>query len=282
MLTHFCPEVAGAYYFGGEGNTGEAIRWGQALGGAVAFMDAYQAHASVAGPHGILITYALLPGRYPGEPHGRRFGDDDPGYSEHALRVLAQPEGSRETCTMRGSAGWSCSTLPAGAGAGAVQRRDRRGAGRALGLPARPRRDARRLHDVAEGRRLDAFGRRDCRRLEPPLHGVKVDRRPLPHAGRARGGWSRPVLRPDGSPVPNLYAGGGTAAAPAATAPAATSPATASSRRWATGCSPARTPRGLSGREGVWDEPEARDGAPTAGLVAGWCELSGGPTGSGR
>jgi fumarate reductase flavoprotein subunit len=29
---------------GGEGNTGEAIRWGQALGGAVAFMDAYQAH----------------------------------------------------------------------------------------------------------------------------------------------------------------------------------------------------------------------------------------------
>ena len=55
-----CPEVAGAYYFGGEGNTGEAIRWGQALGGAIAFMDAYQGHASVAVPHGILITYALV------------------------------------------------------------------------------------------------------------------------------------------------------------------------------------------------------------------------------
>ena len=50
MVARYCPEMASAYYFGGEGNTGEAIRWGQALGGAVAFMDAYQAHASVAAP----------------------------------------------------------------------------------------------------------------------------------------------------------------------------------------------------------------------------------------
>ena len=94
MLARHCPEVAGAYYFGGEGNTGEAIQWGQALGGAVAFMDAYQAHASVAVPHGILITYAVMTeGGIQVNREGRRFGDETTGYSEHALRVLAQPEG---------------------------------------------------------------------------------------------------------------------------------------------------------------------------------------------
>ena len=94
MLERYCPEMAGAYYFGGEGNTGEAIRWGQALGGAVAFMDAYQAHASVAVPHGILITYAVITeGGIQVNRDGRRFGDETTGYSEHALRVLAQPEG---------------------------------------------------------------------------------------------------------------------------------------------------------------------------------------------
>ena len=60
MVARYCPEMASALYFGGEGNTGEGIQWGMELGGAVAFMDAFQAHASVATPHGILITYALI------------------------------------------------------------------------------------------------------------------------------------------------------------------------------------------------------------------------------
>ena len=94
MLARYCPEMASAYYFGGEGNTGEAIRWGQALGARVAFMDAYQAHASVAVPHGILITYAVVTeGGIQVNRLGRRFGDETTGYSEHALRVLAQPDG---------------------------------------------------------------------------------------------------------------------------------------------------------------------------------------------
>lgn len=94
MLGRYCPAVADAYYFGGEGNTGEAIQWGQALGGAVAFMDAYQGHASVAVPHGILITYAVIAeGGIQVNRAGRRFADETTGYSEHALRVLAQPDG---------------------------------------------------------------------------------------------------------------------------------------------------------------------------------------------
>jgi fumarate reductase flavoprotein subunit len=51
MVARHCPEMVGALYFGGEGNTGEGIRWGQALGGAVAFMD-YQPRLGRR-PHGI-------------------------------------------------------------------------------------------------------------------------------------------------------------------------------------------------------------------------------------
>ena len=235
MLARYCPEIAGAYYFGGEGNTGEAIRWGQALGGAVAFMDAYQAHASVAVPHGILITYARHHrGRRPGEPGRPRAS---------ATRPRVTPS-TRSACSpSRSGVAWNVydeRTPPARARVrGLPCRRWTRarscaptagGLARALGLPARgARAHARRVRAAAEARQPDAFGAARCRRLEPPLHGVQRHRRPLPHAGRARG---RPAARASSGrtarPVPNLYAGGGVAAGCPATGRAGTSPATAS------------------------------------------------------
>ena len=56
-------------------------------------MDAYQAHASVALPHNILITYALImEGGFQVNNQGKRFGNESAGYSKHALAVIAQPE----------------------------------------------------------------------------------------------------------------------------------------------------------------------------------------------
>ena len=217
MLARYCPEVADAYYFGGEGNTGEAIRWGQALGGAVAFMDAYQAHASVAVPHGILITYALVTeGGIQVNRAGRRFGDETTGYSEHALRVLAQPEGLAWTVyderLHRLALGFDDYRQALEAGAvviaptGAVL-------AAALGLPGPALEDTlAEYRAAAEGRQADAFGRRDCRRLEPPFHGVKVAGALFHTQGGLVVDTAARVLRANGTPVPNLYAGGGTAA----------------------------------------------------------------------
>jgi len=217
MLARYCPEMAGAYYFGGEGNTGEAIRWGQALGGAVAFMDAYQAHASVAVPHGILITYAVVTeGGIQVNRDGHRFGDETTGYSEHALRVLAQPGGVAwtvyDTRLHRLALGFDDyrQALDAGAIATAPA------AGQlaeALGLPA-PAVEATlaAYRDAAEGRVADRFGRRDCRRLDPPLYGVRVSGALFHTQGGLVVDGAARVLRPDGTAVPNLYAGGGTAA----------------------------------------------------------------------
>ena len=217
MLARYCPEIAPAYYFGGEGNTGEAIQWGQALGGSVAFMDAYQAHASVAVPHGILITYAVVTeGGIQVNRHGRRFGDETTGYSEHALRVLAQPEGLAWTVydarLHRLALGFDDyrHALDAGAVATAPEA-DSLAA--ALGLPGpalAATLDAYRA--AAEGGAADAFGRRDCRRLEPPLYGVKVTGALFHTQGGLVVDTAARVLRTDGTWVANLYAGGGTAA----------------------------------------------------------------------
>jgi fumarate reductase flavoprotein subunit len=217
MLARYCPEMAGAYYFGGEGNTGEAIRWGQALGGAVAFMDAYQAHASVAVPHGILITYAVITeGGIQVNRDGHRFGDETTGYSEHALRVLAQPEGLAwnvyDERLHRLALGFEDyrQALDAGAVVAAATADD---LAAALGLPARGLADTlAEYRAAAEARRPDPFGRRDCRRLEPPLRGVKVTGALFHTQGGLRVDTAARVLRPDGRPVPNLYAGGGVAA----------------------------------------------------------------------
>ena len=217
MLSRYCPEVADAYYFGGEGNTGEAIRWGEALGGAVAFMDAYQAHASVAVPHGILITYALITeGGIQVNRAGRRFGDETTGYSEHALRVLAQPErvawNVYDERLHRLALGFDDYRQALEAGA-VVTASSSSALAALLGLSESALDETLAEYRVAaETGRPDAFGRRDCRRLVPPLYGVKVTGALFHTQGGLVVDAVARVLRADGMPVPNLYAGGGTAA----------------------------------------------------------------------
>jgi fumarate reductase flavoprotein subunit len=93
LVRRHAPEAAEALYFGGDGSTGDALRIGSSLRADTGYLDAYQGHGSVAEPHGVLVTWAtvmhgaiLLNGR------GERFGDETTGYSEFAVRVLAQPD----------------------------------------------------------------------------------------------------------------------------------------------------------------------------------------------
>ena len=60
MLQKYIPQMSSAYYFGHEGNTGEGIKWGEALGAKLEYMGAYQAHGSVAYPHGTLLTWVVI------------------------------------------------------------------------------------------------------------------------------------------------------------------------------------------------------------------------------
>ena len=92
MVIEQMPEIENALWFGHDGNTGDAVRWGEGLGAETMHLGAYQGHGNVATPHGILITWAVITsGGVQVNSHGRRFWDESKGYSEAARAVLSQP-----------------------------------------------------------------------------------------------------------------------------------------------------------------------------------------------
>ena len=92
LVARHIPEMKDALYFGHPGNQGEAILWGEQLGAVPAHLSGYQGHGSVAHPHGILVTWALMmEGGIQVNLDGKRFSNEHQGYSEQAVAVLAQP-----------------------------------------------------------------------------------------------------------------------------------------------------------------------------------------------
>jgi fumarate reductase flavoprotein subunit len=217
MVARHCPQIGNALYFGGEGSTGEGIRWGQELGGAVAFMDAYQGHATVAVPHAVLITYAvIMEGGVLVNRCGQRFGDETVGYSEYALRLLAQPDG----------VAWAIydqrihelalrfADYRDAMAVGAIKSgRAPEQLARALDVDSRTLASTlARYHSAAAHRQPDEFGRADTRQLGKPLYGVRVTGALFHTQGGLVVDRHARVLRADGRVVPHLYAGGGVAA----------------------------------------------------------------------
>ena len=94
MVAEHMPAISDALWFGHDGNRGEAVLWGQALGAKTRHLGAYQGHGNVAHPHGILITWAVITeGGVQVNLEGHRFWNEAQGYSEAARAVLAQPKG---------------------------------------------------------------------------------------------------------------------------------------------------------------------------------------------
>jgi fumarate reductase flavoprotein subunit len=94
MVRKYIPAMGSALYFGHPGNQGDAILWGQALGAELRHLGSYQGHGSVAHPHGVLISWALMmEGGFQVNALGQRFSNEHDGYSEQARRVLRQQGG---------------------------------------------------------------------------------------------------------------------------------------------------------------------------------------------
>jgi fumarate reductase flavoprotein subunit len=92
LVSQYLPEISNAQYGGHNGNDGSAILWAQELGISLQDMNAYQGHGSWATPHGALISWALMmEGGIQVNCNGQRFHDENQGYSEAAVHVLAQP-----------------------------------------------------------------------------------------------------------------------------------------------------------------------------------------------
>lgn len=218
LVRRHLPEIADAVYFGHTGNQGDALRWGEALGAGVADLTAYQGHGSVAVPHGILITWALMmEGGIQVNANGQRFSNEQGGYSEQCLPVLRQPDGvawdvydeRMHRLGMEFDDYRKAATLGAIRSAPSI-----RELALACGLPADAlEHTVTEVKDYSAGRARDPHGRDFTSHpvWVPPYHAVRVTGALFHTQGGLAVDPGGRVVDAGGKALPNLFAGGGAA-----------------------------------------------------------------------
>lgn len=221
MVRKYIPQfgqAANYRYHGHEGNKGEGIAWGAELGGALGSMDAFQGYGALADPHAVVANYDLvMTGGFAVNIAGERFSNEVADISGQALKVLSQPGGvgwliyddiRHARCTgfpeyqqlMALGAIRPASTIDELARVTGV---DKVGLARSLQL----------VEAATQGREHCPFGR-DFTGLQPlqaPYRALKVTGALFHTQGGLQTDPDARVLRPDGSSLPNLFAGGGAA-----------------------------------------------------------------------
>ena len=217
LVERYIPEIAGALYFGHPGNRGDALLWGEALGAAAADLSGHQGHGSVAHPHGILVTWALMTeGGFLVNAEGRRFTDESTGYSEQAAPVMAQPGGVAWAVFDGRIAGVArqFEDFRNAEAAGAVVRADTADAlGARLGLPEGFAQTVAQVEAMKRGMGSDALGRdfSGAKALDGPLMAVKVTGALFHTQGGLVVDGTARVMRAGGGAFANLFAAGGAA-----------------------------------------------------------------------
>lgn len=216
LLAEFIPAVADAVHVGAGPNDGCALRWGRALGAAVALMDGYQGQGHVNPGTGTRLGMSLPPlGAFIVDRDGRRFVREDVSPSELAALVLAQPGGValeiydrriHEIAMRQGPyrEAWEAGVV--------MVAPDPASLAKAAGVPERFVETFREFADVVRTGK-DPLGRtRFGPPLEPPLYGSWITGALAHTQGGLAVDANARVLRADGSAIEGLYAAGGAAA----------------------------------------------------------------------
>ncbi|MFI5013373.1 MAG: FAD-binding protein [Hyphomicrobiales bacterium] len=94
LIERHIPVMANAPYHGHPGNQGSAVAWGEELGASIKDLGSFQGHGAVCTPHMIQLGWPVFTeGGFQVNYKGRRFSNENAGYSEQALKVLGQPGG---------------------------------------------------------------------------------------------------------------------------------------------------------------------------------------------
>ena len=217
MLRRYCPEIADAPYFGAPGNTGEAIEWGQTLGGLTEHMGAYQGYAAVS-PNGILVSWTTIEkGGIIVDQRGRRFGDETSGYSAFVPEVQRHTDRPIYVIFDRKIMESVRDHEPRFRGlveGGIVREASTLDELAALhDLPRDDLEETLARYDEAVRAGADEFGRRDfgSAPLEFPMYIVRASTGLFHTQGGLKINTNAQPLRADGRSIDNLYAGGGVA-----------------------------------------------------------------------
>ena len=218
MVNQYLPEMSDATFHGHPGNKGHAIEWGKLLGAELSDMDAYQGHGGLAAGHAIPILWPLImEGGFQVNTLGERFSDESKGYSEQAVKVLAQPN----------KIAWSIfdqrlyelmiqfedfkSAVEAGA---IVQAGDVHSLAEKIKVPAESlQATMQKVAASASGEADDEFARDFSKTptLSAPFYAARVTGALFHTQGGLAVDTDARVLDKQGCALPNMYAGGGAA-----------------------------------------------------------------------
>lgn len=218
MVREYIPEIAEAEFSGHAGNKGDALRWGLELGAAVADLGSYQGHGALAVPYGNPVNWGVLTnGGYQVNSLGARFSNEVRGYSEQAVEVIAQPgkiawdvfDEARERPIL-GFADYDEIRALGGIRKAASLRE----LAALMGVPADAlEKTNAEVNAFRLNGKTDAWGRSfaGTQPLAAPFCAVKVTGALFHTQGGLVIDPGARVLRKDGAPFPNLFAGGGAA-----------------------------------------------------------------------
>ena len=218
MVANYIPEIMNGEFFGHPGNKGDAVLWGEALGAAVADMSAYQGHGGLAKGYGIPILWpTIVEGGIQVNQQGRRFSNEARGYSEQAVDILRQQDAVAWTFydEKRHELMLEFDDYQDAISAGAIR------CGESLeaickqtNLPIDTLTETlAEIIGLVDSDSTDSFGRsfKGKHVLTAPFYAVKVTGALFHTQGGLKVDENGRVLRSNGSPFPNLYAGGGAA-----------------------------------------------------------------------
>jgi fumarate reductase flavoprotein subunit len=217
MLRRWIPDMADVDYIGTQNNTGDGIRWGMALGAATAHMTGYQGHGYICVGYGTRLTPEIPQlGAIFVNQSAERFTRDDQGYSEFAREALAQPGGvafgifDQRIHDVVSHTDHFRDTIASGALRTAATVEE---LAAALHLDPAALRATVDDYNAGVRRGEDRFGRQALGLIErAPYYGAKVTGTLAHTQGGLKVDVHARVLREDGTLIPNLYAGGGSAA----------------------------------------------------------------------
>lgn len=218
LVQRHIPAMTKAHYHGHPGNMGDAIIWGEALGASIKDLGAYQGHGAVCTPHMVHLGWPVFTeGGFQVNGEGRRFSNENAGYSEQAMKVLQQPHGLAwaiwdERCQK--IAAQMHSHVEA-MDRGAIRRFEKVG-DMATFIGCEACTLQRTIEDtaaIAAGEAKCPWGRNfgSFPPLAAPYYCAKITGALFHTQGGLEVDASARVLRKDGSAFPNLFAGGGAA-----------------------------------------------------------------------
>lgn len=214
MLAQYIPEMADAPTIGAKSNTGEGILWGMDAGAAVDQMTGYQGRDCIFEDGTRLTPGVINEGGIAVNKTGKRFVNEEQDYSQLAAVYRAQPDSfavfiwderiQHMTENMH--------VMKESMRKGGIEIRDTVAEiAEHFDLPADVLQETVESYNTGVQAGQDAWERKKLSEpLTPPFYASRI----TGAMGHTQGGLkvdtSCRVLQPDGSPIPNLYAGGNT------------------------------------------------------------------------